>query len=158
VIAVEMMPDTAALLRHNLELNGLKNVAVVELALAERAGERVVASLESGFHGQASIAKGSAYSDRGIEVGTTTLQMLMNAFEEVALLKLDLEGAEAQALLGAGDALGRIHAILFESWAADGGDTASLLRDAGFGIAAVDGRNFIARRGANACVSGVNQS
>jgi FkbM family methyltransferase len=146
VIAVEMMPDTAALLRYNLELNAATNVAVVELALAERAGETVVACLESGFHGQASIAKRSARSDRDIEVRTTTLQSLMNGIEEVALLKLDLEGAEAQALRGAGDAIGRIRAILFESWAADGGDTARLLRDAGFGIAAVDCRNFIARR------------
>ena len=146
VIAVEMMPDTAAMLRHNLELNSATNVAVVELALDERAGETVVARLKSGFHGQASIAQRSARSDRDIEVRTTTLQSLMNGIEEVALLKLDLEDAEAQALRGAGDAIGRIRAILFESHVADGGDTARLLREAGFGIAAVDCRNFIARR------------
>lgn len=146
VIAVEMMPDTAALLRYNLKLNEATNVAVVELALAERAGETASAHLESGFHGQASIAIRSARSDRDIEVRTTTLQSLMNGIEGVALLKLDLEGGEAEALRGAGDAMGRIRAILFESWAADGGDTARLLRDAGFRIAAVDRRNFIARR------------
>ena len=148
VVAVEMMPDTAKCLRRNLELNHLSHVHVVENALSSTAGEIVVAHVEPGVHGQASIALG-AQSGRGkkqVEVRTTTLDQVAAALGDIAMIKLDLEGAEPQALRGAAQMLQRTRAMLFESWGGDGDETSRILREAGFAIEPVDGRNFLALR------------
>lgn len=147
VIAVEMMPDTAARLRRNIALNGLTNVRVVEQALSDKAGERVVAHVAAGVFGQASIAAGhrGRSTDRQVTVTTTTLDDLTAELGEITLMKMDLEGAEPLALGGAAETLKRVRAIIFESWQGDGGQAAAILRASGFEIAPVDGRNFLAR-------------
>lgn len=142
VLAVEMMPDTAARLRHNLALNNLSNVTVIEKALSSREGS-VVAEVAEGVFGQASIASGS----NRVEVPTTTLDCLSTKLKDIAVMKLDIEGAEPLALAGAAEMLKRTRVIIFESWSSDDGQTASLLRAAGFAISPIDGRNFLACRG-----------
>lgn len=148
VIAVEMMPDTARCLRHNLTLNKLSCVDVVEEALSNMAGQTINAEVSDGFFGQASIAPGSnsGRSVRVVEVRTTTLDTVAEGIDEVAILKMDLEGAEPSALAGAERTLKRTRAVIFESWAGDGGQTAKMLTEAGFNISSIDGRNFLAVR------------
>lgn len=148
VIAVEMMPDTAARLRLNLALNGLDWVTVIELALSDVAGRVVTAHVEAGVFGQASImhGAGAARATDRVEVATTTLDEVTEGLGEIALIKMDLEGAEPQALRGATDTLRRVRAIIFESWQGEDCETARVLRDAGFCIAPVDARNFLATR------------
>lgn len=148
VIAVEMMPDTAARLRNTIALNALNNVVLVEKALSERGGEIVVATVEPGLHGQASIANPdrAGRETTTVEVETTTLEAVLSDAGDVTVLKLDLEGAEPAALRGAGRALARVRAILFESWKADGGETRAMLLASGYDVQPVDGRNFLAVR------------
>jgi len=148
VIAVEMMPDTAIRLRHNLALSGLDWVEVVENALSDRAGETVVAEVVDGLFGQASIAPGSnpGRQVRRAEVKTTTLDGVTAGMKRIAVLKLDLEGAEPLALAGAGETLKRTGAVVFESWSGVASDAAGLLVDAGFAVSNIDGRNFLALR------------
>lgn len=147
VIAVEMMPATAAGLRRNIALNKLHGVKVVEKALAGTAGMTVVAQVEPGMYGQASIADIANGRPRtSIEVTTTTIDEIAAGLGEIAFMKLDLEGAEPIALRGAVATLPRVRAILFESWDGDGGDTTRILRSAGFDISPVDGRNWLAIR------------
>lgn len=152
VVAVEMMPETAARLRRNLALNNLANVTVVEQALSSQAGERVTAEVAEGVFGQASIAAGTnrGRAVRRLEVLTTTLDHISTGLNDIAVLKMDLEGAEQLALAGAQEMLKRTRAIIFESWSSDDGQTASLLRAAGFVISPIDGRNFLAHRGETA--------
>ncbi|ADP69688.1 methyltransferase FkbM family [Rhodomicrobium vannielii ATCC 17100] len=147
-IAVEMMPDTAARLRHNVALNGLEAVEVVEQALSDCAGKKVHAQVADGLFGQASIANvtNPQRALRRVEVETTTLDALTKGVETIAIMKMDLEGAEPQALAGAGEMLQRTRAVVFESWARDGGRTSSILTAAGFAITAIDGLNFLATR------------
>jgi hypothetical protein len=58
------------------------------------------------------------------------------------------EGAESRALRGAADSIRRIRSVIFESWKNDGGEAASFLRKLGFQVAQIDGRDFLACRGA----------
>ncbi len=142
VLAIEMMPDTAGRLRKHVAMNGLMNVKVIEGALSDKAGQGVTARIPVGKHGQASIT--SSVVGDGIEVSvlTTTLADVLAEVGEVALMKMDLEGAEVLALRGAGDSLGRVRAIVFEDW---GGDAlAGVLRANGFDVRRLDGNNSLA--------------
>lgn len=146
VIAVEMMPDTAARLRRHIAMNGIGNVEVVEKALSSEPDQTVTASVPRGFFGQASIVHGAASTDTAtVSVQTTTIDAIVGGVPSIALMKMDLEGAEAQALLGAKRSLEKIRAIVFESWS--GGDNlGGVLCEKGFSISLIDGRNFLARR------------
>lgn len=115
VVAVEMMPHTAACLRRNIQASGVANVTVIERALAAHDGEMVEASSDPAKLGQASIAVGKSQT-RSLAVAVETAR-LDTLFPKgwVALLKMDIEGAEYEALLGAEDLLERVDAIVFET-------------------------------------------
>lgn len=148
VLAIEMIPDTAAQLRHNIQLNCLTNVTVIEQALSSQEGGTVEAEVAEGVFGQASIASGTnrGRTVRRIQVPTTTLDMITTRLADISVMKLDLEGAEPIALASASETLKRTRFIIFESWSSGDGQTASLLKKAGFRISPIDGRNFLARR------------
>ena len=107
-----------------------------------------MASLEAGFYGQVSIAAGNrgGRACRNVQVPSTTLDVLLAGTKDVALLKLDLEGAESKALRGATKSIDRIRSVIFESWTGDGGEAAQLLQKLGFQVAPIDGRDFLAYR------------
>ena len=114
----------------------------------------VTASVEMGMHGQASIARVADGRVRDtIDVLTTTIDDIAAGLGEIALIKLDLEGAEPNALRGATATLSRVRAVIFESWHnGDSDETARILRQAGFVISPVDGRNWLAKQpGRNGC-------
>jgi FkbM family methyltransferase len=116
VIAFEMMPDTAAILRHHVALNAAERIEIVENALSDRNGEMVTASVEPGKHGQASIIASVSPDGRvAIEVATVTLDTALAGSGPIDVLKMDLEGAEHLALMGADEILGRTSCVVFES-------------------------------------------
>jgi FkbM family methyltransferase len=143
VIAIEMMPDNAAILREHVRINGLTNVEVVEGALSDKAGERVLAYVDDGKYGQASIA--DPRGERSVEVMTTTLEEILGDVPYVRLMKMDLEGAELKALQGAGQRLESIRAIIAEALP-EHGSAQNVLVERGFAVARLDGRNWIASR------------
>ena len=147
VFAIEMIPETAACLCKNVALNQLHNVTLVQKALSDRADEIVHASLEAGLYGQASIATDrDGRANRSVTLLSTTLDDVLAGIEDIALLKIDLEGAECKALHGGRESIKRMHSVIFESWASDGGEAARLLLKWGFEIAHIDGRDFLAFR------------
>jgi FkbM family methyltransferase len=143
VVAFEMMPDTAAVLRRHIELNHLSNVTVIEHALADAADRTLDAHVIEGKFGQASISPDK--SGRLVSVRTTTLNDALRDIPRVAVMKMDIEGAEEQALRGAEQVLDRVENIIFESW---GQQTAvdDFLAARGFSVSALDGRNRLASR------------
>ena len=148
VVAVEMMPDTAEILRHHIVLNQLRNVDIVERALAAQAGLHLIATVPDGKFGQASISREIAETgaSRRSTVETTTLAEVINSVgNRVSLLKMDLEGAEYLALQGAGQALHQVKAIIFEELGSDG-RARTLLTEAGFRVRRLDGNNFLAEQ------------
>lgn len=148
VIAIEMMPDTAAILKHHLAINDCANVEVVQRALSDRSGLTVSATVTAGRFGQASIARSSASEQKRhqVEVQTATLDELMSGESRpIALLKLDLEGAELAALRGATRTLQCCRSVIFE--ALDGGEELCwLLSSAGFRFQRLDPNNWLAWR------------
>jgi FkbM family methyltransferase len=141
VISIEMMPDTAAILRTHIEMNALSNVCVVEFALADRDGATVTASVQPGKFGQASIAHKTG--DDQVQVKTRTLSTILMDVGHVRLLKMDLEGAEIVALQGLGAAASKIDSILFEDW---GNDITAALDGMGYKVTRLDGNNSLAVR------------
>lgn len=144
VVAIEMIPATAKLLRHHIALNALGNVSVIERALSDRAGEQITASIPDGRFGQASIVG----NPRGtsVTVETTTLDAALDDFAgPIALIKLDLEGAEAKACAGAIATLHRTRAVIFEELGNDR-KVVELLNGLGFVIRNLDQHNFIAEK------------
>lgn len=148
VIAIEMMPPTAARLRAHLALNQCSNAIVIEHALSERAGEIVRASSSPAKFGQASIA-GHAAGDpaRTIvhEVETVTLDAALADCGEIALIKMDLEGAEPLALRGGAAVLARTRTMVFENNAADP-EVPALLEAAGMTVDHLAASDYVARR------------
>ena len=150
VLAIEMMPETAAILRRHIECNACCNTRIVEQALADRTGDAVTARVVAGHHGQASIVR-TDYDGSVSEstVHTTTLDALLADGGPIRLIKMDLEGAEHRAVQGASEVLDRTHALIFEDWsvvAQSSASVQSILQSRGFGLRRIDGRNWIALR------------
>jgi FkbM family methyltransferase len=142
VIACEMMPITAEVLRQHVAINGAGNVTVVEGALADSEGQTITASFPLGKFGQASIARAS--EGRTVTVQTRTLENILSDVPEVHMMKMDLEGAELGALRGLGDAILKVRAIVFEN--RDSPDVVQFLEDSGFSVRRIDGNNALAQR------------
>ncbi|HYF47278.1 MAG TPA: FkbM family methyltransferase, partial [Acidimicrobiales bacterium] len=90
VVAVEPNPDNLALLRSNLERNGIENVEVVEAALWP-GGAEVELALAGPTSAGSVVAEGQGTT---LTVSTVDLDALVDRVGAVDLLKLDVEGAE----------------------------------------------------------------
>ena len=150
VIAVEMIPETAAILRNHIAINRLENVTVVEQALSATAGEEIVAHLPLDHAGQATLLSETLHGAKTCEirVTTTTLDAITAQHARIDLMKIDLEGAEALALQGAQDMLRRTKRVIFEARPDDKGVSATVeaLKAAGFAISRIDKYNQLAER------------
>lgn len=91
VVAVEPDPVNFRLLQANLALNGLGHVQARNAAIWDEAGET---AFETSWH----TTGGRVREGGGETVETVTLDALIEPFERVDLLKLDIEGAEERAL------------------------------------------------------------
>ena len=100
VLAFEPDPGNLAILRHHLEINGVANVSVIPLAVTDRDGE-------AAFDCAASMGRIS--SSGSTLVRTTQLDQ----FPTPDLIKMDIEGEEALALLGAQRILSECRTIWF---------------------------------------------
>lgn len=151
VIAVEMMPDTADCLEKHIRINGLGNVTVIRNALSDTSGRIVTATVQVGKFGQATIAEDSERYGLGtrIEVTSITLDEIADGVADIALMKMDLEGAELPALRGGAEVMATLQAVIYESWGSKRSDDYSvdgLLRESGFRLVQIDGNNWLACR------------
>lgn len=148
VVAIEMMPDTAAMLRGNIALNGLSNVTVEQYALSSHAGETITARVSVGKHGQATIGRRDVPDHlEEVSVVSATLDQLLRGVEP-KMVKMDLEGAEKDAADGAVRTFAKVRAIVFEDWGEreDHDTLATRLVTTGFRVRKLDGRNWLAYR------------
>jgi len=142
VIACEMVPETARILRDHISINGCKNIVVEEGALAPISGRMVEASVSSGRSGTASIEHNLL--GQVIRVPTIALAEILKSVERVRLMKMDLEGAELGALKGLGEELVKVESIVFEN--KNDPETVKFLEINGFSIRRIDGSNAVAAR------------
>jgi FkbM family methyltransferase len=145
VIACEMMPETADILRMHISLNGSCNVTVVEGALSSTDGHVYEASYPPGKFGQASIVRGN--QGGCVMVRSTTLESVLHSIDHVRMMKMDLEGAELDALRGLGTSVNKIHMMILENRNAP--EVVSWLERHGFVTSRIDGNNMLAIRAAS---------
>jgi FkbM family methyltransferase len=108
VHAFEPLPANLAYLRKHLQLNKIKNVDVHEIAVSDEVGTKF-------FADEATRGMGKLDAKGGIPVRTSTIDALIQADEVPApnYIKMDIEGTESRALLGAKDCILRYKPKLF---------------------------------------------
>ncbi|MCF8469392.1 MAG: FkbM family methyltransferase [Parvibaculum sp.] len=147
VVAIEMMKENVAVLRDNIRMNRCDSMRVVEGAVSANEGEVLMVSMPAGSFGQASLRRTDG--ETKYKVNSTTFNSVLRDTPSIRLMKMDLEGAELDALKGGGDVLGRIEAIIFEHLDQDShAHISSLLSAGGFKIEKLDSCNSLALRDA----------
>lgn len=109
VIAIEAHPLCFNSLKVVCRRNRLSNVQLVHLALMDKPGQVRLAETESWMENHVTFDKESS----GITVPSGTLDDLCakEGISDIAFLKMNIEGAERYALLGAASALSRTRQI-----------------------------------------------
>lgn len=154
VVAFEPVPFTAGTFRRVIRRLGLENVELVQAAVSEEAGELTlsVPIQSSGVADSARVHLAERDDEtaparrREIAVRAIRLDDLLADLGDVALIKIDVEGAEIFALRGALELIGRDHpSIICEvdpefltGFGLDPGDLTSLLADLGYGCRRYD--------------------
>lgn len=146
VLSVEMIPDTADQLESHVQLNNLSNVTIIRNALSDVCNKSLIAMVEPGRFGRASV---SVVHKEALQilVLTTTLDEISRGLETVKLLKMDIEGSEYQALLGGESLLKRTENIIYEKWHSDVNSqdlVSQFLVKNCFTTIKIDGSNYLA--------------
>jgi len=107
ILAIEPEEQNRWYLQQNIELNGLQNrVFVLDAAVHRYDDEQALLILhESGDHYLAGHANGE--SNKGVPVRTVSLNSLAREFQPVDCIKMDIQGAELETVLGADKLLHR---------------------------------------------------
>ena len=103
VYAFEPMPEIAATLRRNVEVNGAHNVSVEEVAVADKNGEATLFIPGPGLPASSSMREGFREAQRRVIVSTMTLDSFVESrnLPRVDLMKVDTETTEPEVLIGA---------------------------------------------------------
>jgi FkbM family methyltransferase len=146
VYAFEPMPANAAALRHNLALNGFQNVEVVEAAASDADGTAtLLVSRWSAFH----RLEGEGFRSRNwqdeatMEVQTVRLDEFaaQDGVRAPNLVKVDVEGAEADVIRGAeGLVRGDAKPLVLCELHGGNREYVELLESLGYTVRSVDGR------------------
>lgn len=110
VLAYEMHPRTFSYLKRNIEDNRLGNVSVVNCAIGE---EKKMVSITDEYVSDMNHVTQPGHLTMNVQM--KTLDEVAGLLPQVTLLKLDVEGHELQALVGAEELLTRTTAVYFES-------------------------------------------
>lgn len=110
VIAIEAHPLSFAILKNFCKLNGLNNVTALHLALMDNPGTVQIAESGSTWMENA-VSKDSEVAGISVPAGTLDELCKAEALNKIAFLKMNIEGAEREALLGMEQALCHVNQI-----------------------------------------------
>lgn len=116
---VAFEPDTKnlSLLNSNIKLNEIENVKIIEAAVGEKTGTsylRFAPDSNPGMHSLVQLPH-TTLDPSGREISIVTLDDALKPFAgRISLLKIDIEGFEIDAFLGATETLSRCEKILVE--------------------------------------------
>ena len=108
VYAFEPLPANVVFLRSHLEINCVRNVEVLEVAISDHSGTTTFAS-------ESTRAMGKLEAGGGLTVQVSTLDRLIAEGRAAApnCIKMDIEGGEFRALLGATESFAKFRPQLF---------------------------------------------
>lgn len=143
VVAFEPLAENVHNLRRHIALNRLRNVTVVQAAVA---GEQGVA----GFAEAPNNSMGHMTAPNAYVIPTVSLDGVRSSLRlgVPALIKIDVEGAEGDVLRGARDTLAQKKSTILLATHGIEQERAcvALLRDAGYGLNYLDGRPAVGER------------
>ena len=137
VFAFEPSPDTAALLAEHVRINGKKNVTIIQKAIAGRSAEM-------------RFSTGEDSRQRRLDTGgeatvlSVTLDEMVRDLPPPHCIKMDIEGAEVEALQGAAECFQRYRPKLFLATHDTEALCCGLLRSWGYSIEFFAGPDLLA--------------
>ena len=122
VIAIEAHPRSFAILKNFCRLNHLSNVTVLQLALLDKQGTVQMVESEPSWT-ENSIDSGNSGSGISVQAGTLDDVCKAQGLQEIAFVKMNIEGSERHALLGMESVLPQVRQICVacHDFRADGG-------------------------------------
>ncbi len=146
VIAVEPEPVNFKALQKNVKLNNLENVFLENVACSDSNGfAEFYIDVMGNYGGAHSLIK---KTKNKIKVKTRRLDHIIDKLkmENIDLIKIDVEGAEANVLKGASNVLKKYHPkIIFESWNKKQLETVkNVLKPFNYKIEKIDKENYLA--------------
>ena len=151
VIAFEPLPSSCAAIEQNLKLNGMTNVEIVGIAVSDEIGTATLnvyggsTTARLGTRESSKVGRTPLYQ---IEVPVSTIDAQLEAFPAPALVKMDIEGAEAPALRGATALLTQVKPTLICELHGTNAPVMDVLDSCGYRVTTV-GTPEIAPRDAN---------
>jgi len=114
VIAVEPIPETVEALTFNLKLNKVRNVDIVNKAAWHKKG-KVHMEMPKGFFGLASGVVNYKEAKSSFQVESIPMDELLDSYQHIKLIKIDVEGAELQVLQGLRNTLTKTIYLVLEA-------------------------------------------
>jgi FkbM family methyltransferase len=112
VYAFEPLPDNIQEIRKNCSLNGISNIEIIDAAVGSHNGS--VEFYLGGLSKEGSIVTKASATGKTIEVKLMTLETFITTHAIMPdFIKIDIEGAESDALQGLGDIIKTIKAVFF---------------------------------------------
>jgi FkbM family methyltransferase len=107
VISIEAAPPHVEAIRKNILLNGMTNISLIEVAVADSVGEAMLSLPQGDNLGMFTL--GAVTGDQSYRVTLRPMDDLLaeHASDSISLIKMDIEGAEYRALLGAAKTLAK---------------------------------------------------
>jgi FkbM family methyltransferase len=111
VFAFEPYPPSYALLSENKRLNGFENLTTLSMAITDRNGVESFRTPPAFNQGSGGL---TTPRDGGVQVPTTSLDAFVRGaqLDRVDLVKIDVEGSEVFALMGARETIQRFRPVL----------------------------------------------
>jgi FkbM family methyltransferase len=134
VVAFEPVPQTIALLRRNLQINGITNIQALEIAASDRRGKATMRVTENSSTASL-IWHRNDPSANEVQIETISIDELVESgrLSTPSFVKIDVEGAEDKVLLGLRRTLAAGGPVLFVECSDAGRETAwHLLRELGY--------------------------
>ncbi|MDO9000950.1 MAG: FkbM family methyltransferase [Bacteroidota bacterium] len=117
VYAFEPFPENVIALKKNIEVNNNSNIMVLEFAISNKIGRASFSNSDNNVANTLCEDSPTFKNNKSIEVRTITIDdlILNNTIEVPDLIKMDVEGTELEALIGAEETLKKYHPVIFLS-------------------------------------------